>query len=292
MANHAYVIVKKLPPAKKVDAELRDIVSKFPQFTLTFYPKERSWFFHLTSDEALGMSFWLSKTFEKEPCIEFRHGHCANFFWWIEYEIREELARRYGAVVVDDGDGERNPPQVERYLTFSDYEKKTSTRGFTAVKAKQLNLSLSELREWLPSELHPLIGNDVEIPEQQLRLYQISHKNNPPIFVYSTLVKPEDIRIYFRCNKSLKESVKLGEIKEVLSIEEIQDLNVKTYATDEMIDVENPETDDFNVGSKGKPNIIKIPKIYKLDPNLPLVEFYAKSKGDRSEICGEVQGEE
>lgn len=284
MANHGYVIVKKLPPAKKVDAELRDIVAKFPQFDLHFYAKERSWDFLLRSDNKFGMSFWLDKTYKKEPCIEFRHGHGSNFFWWIEYEIREELGLRYDAIMADDGDNRRTKPKKKRYSFYSEYARENMSRWWTAFEADRFNKELAELRTWLPEELKSLIGNDFELPEQKIKLYKFTHKTDssiPPVLVYSSFPE-KDVARYFYPKKTesdeFKETIKNGDVREIKSVDELSPelLTSKVYKTEEHIYVENPEMDEIKVCGRK----MKFPKMYAINAEVPINEFLIGNKND------------
>lgn len=186
MANHAYVIPKgKMPTADQINKDAQEIVRrKFPQFVLDYIPPdeikggEANWHLHSVPDDGyLGMIFWIDEYGDPEsfdektetwsrmlPCIEFRHGHAYRFMWWVEYEIREELARLYDAYSVDDATGEFDPPQLERYDTYRDYLVRTRWADLEADPAWKdfLNNEMDFEREALPEKYKPLIGARIE----------------------------------------------------------------------------------------------------------------------------------
>jgi hypothetical protein len=182
MANHAYVIPDKLPDPQRINDDVFAIVKrKFPQFQLEFDATQNSWMLSYKGDGYIAMTFWLDEygdpeTFDEAtekwgrmlPCIEFRHGHAYQFMWWVEYEIREELARLYNAQVVDDGLGTFDPPQLdpqlERYDTYRDYLVRTRWDELESDPAWKefLNRQMDIEREALPDELKPLIGGKIE----------------------------------------------------------------------------------------------------------------------------------
>lgn len=188
MANHAYVIPKgKMPSPEQINQDAQEIVKrKFPQFTLTFQPPEQvgkdgvHWHLHAEPDDGyLGLIFWLGEygdpaTYNEEdgtwgrmlPCIEFRHGHAFRFLWWVEYEIREELACRYNAYSVDDGcDGcDGNTPSKERYENYRDYLVKGRWEQIKADHEWRsfVNAELNRERDCLEDKYKPLLGENIE----------------------------------------------------------------------------------------------------------------------------------
>jgi hypothetical protein len=174
MANHIFVIPKKMPTAEQVDKDAREICArKFPQLTLHFKQEEGSWLLQYKDDPYIGLIFWISKwgdpkTWNEKsktcsrvlPCIEFRHR--TGWLWWVEYEIREELALRYNAKVVDESNEEEfDAPQTERYRNYSEYL--AGTRGPDMDKAMKewLNTEIRICLENSPEELRPLIGKEL-----------------------------------------------------------------------------------------------------------------------------------
>lgn len=176
MANHAYVIPKKMPTRKQIDTDAREIVTrKFPMFDL-HYDGKKNWHLQYKDDGYIGLIFWIDKyglietwTPETEeckvyrPCIEFRHGHSRPFMWWVEYEIREELALRYKAQCADDGTPGYDPPQTDRYNSYMEYLVRTRWDMLAEDDKWRdfLNMELESSRAGLPQELLPLIGENI-----------------------------------------------------------------------------------------------------------------------------------
>lgn len=174
MANHAYVVPKgKMPIVEQINKDAQEIVRrKFPQFVLDFYPPEEigeggiNWHLHAEPyDGYLGLIFWLDKYGNsKTPCIEFRHGHAYGFLWWVEHEIREELACLYDAYSVDDAINELEAPDKSRYDTYRDYlvagqwDKVNADQGWKEFINKNLELE----RKLLPDQFKQLIGSNIE----------------------------------------------------------------------------------------------------------------------------------
>lgn len=174
-----------MPTAEQINKDAQEIVRlKFPQFVLDFYPPEEieeggiNWQLHAEPDDGyLGLIFWLDKygnpeTFDPEtgtwgemlPCIEFRHGHAYRFLWWVEHEIREELACLYDAYSVDDATGELEAPDKSRYVSYRDYLVRGRWDKVNADPAWKefLNRELEVERESLPDQFKPLIGSNIE----------------------------------------------------------------------------------------------------------------------------------
>lgn len=123
MANHAYVIPTEFPTIEQINHDTKEICSrKFPEFTLEFTQNDSFsagvWTLSYKDSPELHMMFWID-TWNDVPCIEFRHGHygAGDWLWWMEYEIREELAQKYNAQVVDDADGIPTNPETKRFNT-------------------------------------------------------------------------------------------------------------------------------------------------------------------------------
>ena len=129
MSNSAYVIPKgDMPPTSLLNAYFQDIVAaKFPMFVLDHIPPERAigceynWVLHLEPSNGLFVLCFELDTYDNLQCIRFKHGHSSGMLWWIEYEIREEIAKLIDANIVDDCDGDFCPPHDERYKSFSEY---------------------------------------------------------------------------------------------------------------------------------------------------------------------------
>jgi hypothetical protein len=188
MANHGYIFAKELPDAETINKDVQEIVArKFPMFIVNFDPeaawhegKKGLWNIIFKNEDPntfrIGIQFWMSEReryeydeekdeegelIDKLPCIEFKHGHGSQFLWWLEYEIREELATRYNCTIADDGDGEENPPHTKRYNTFYEYFSDIHKGlGIDIERFQKLvAMELEFAREWMPEETHVLIGS-------------------------------------------------------------------------------------------------------------------------------------
>lgn len=177
MANHAYVIPETMPAADEILAAVRETLArKFPMLVLEWEPHNRERNLAIVSRPDLsgfGLCFWLDRfetgpDDEGRPCIEFRHGHAWGILWWIEQEIREDLAARYKAVQYDDAQVEPTPNRPERFDTYSAYQvwnRRFLTAGrdplLRAACLITINRELADHRAELPADLQCLIGDDV-----------------------------------------------------------------------------------------------------------------------------------
>lgn len=171
MSNHSYVILRDgLPAVPQFEWHVNHIISrKFPQFKLVRWDNcapEVGW--ELTHEPTgVVLMFWMSKcgdpdTFNPDtgefvkqvPCLEFRHSSVlGGLMWWIEYEIREELAVRYGGVTMDDSEAEVNAPQTERFATYADYLDHTGQLTGPSVTWVKILIAGT------PKDLMPLVGD-------------------------------------------------------------------------------------------------------------------------------------
>jgi hypothetical protein len=197
MANHAYVYGGDIPSNEEVNAVVCEVVEKkFPMLDILFEP-DTDWnsdgspgywrvqrksdegeecyhaveFFRTTHHpppEYYGVSSedwedeeclaWEAQHTEKLDCLEFRHGHGFQLWWWIEYEIREELACRFGCHQEDDGTG-ATENYTERYDTYADYLKaihKGMPDDWRSYQRK-MDRELLERAKW--GDLAPIIGD-------------------------------------------------------------------------------------------------------------------------------------
>lgn len=169
MANHAFVIPRKLPPAEQIDQDVREIVQRqFPQLTVDFSPEEKSWLVSYNNDGHLALTFWIGKSYraKKPNCIEFRHGHGYNCLWWIENQIREQLAEKYKARCYDDGIGwyEReyvHYPTYREYLLKTHMQHLSSHPSYDGLMKQHVKMMMDIDRETMPPELHHLLGDDI-----------------------------------------------------------------------------------------------------------------------------------
>lgn len=192
MANHAYVYGGNIPSNEEVDAVVREVVDKkFPMLQVDFHPDKAwqevkgYWLIHRKAEQEPiydAIEFWRSKhrpcpelygenTDEWEDsdwsawessqgevdCLEFRHGHGSHIWWWLEYEIREELACRFDCVQEDDGVEGVTKNCTERYDTYADYFRAIH-HDWGWIKAKTLWVLEVKCFERMENDMKPLIG--------------------------------------------------------------------------------------------------------------------------------------
>lgn len=186
--NSAYVFPKKFPTSAQIDADVREIVArKFPEFVVHFHEKEVAWTvqykkaaYKVATTRQIGFLRYdaanpglieylclilrLSK-WNRRKCIEFQHGHSYDILWWLEYEIREELALMYKAKTADDAISGYHEPQIERFANYKEYllfvyEHRLITK--VDFWRKHLNQILNICRETLPKNLHYLVGTSIK----------------------------------------------------------------------------------------------------------------------------------
>jgi hypothetical protein len=172
MANHAKVITSKTLDPREVD----DIVQRLNKeklggiFNITYQKNvkggygKHQWFLQYKDEDYIAMVFWISDDvaygyeedgkwiesddrtiLSKQSCIEFRHGHSFDFMWWVEGVFRENLGKHYNAKMWDDGIGECETANPERYETFKTYA------SFNYAD-KDGNLNKENLKKW--KEIH------------------------------------------------------------------------------------------------------------------------------------------
>jgi len=155
MANHAYIIPESMPKHDEVEAFVREIIErKFPMLELRCTKAEGCWDWCVYQpDGRIIQQFGFDK-YDGKPCIEFRHGHVADFYWWVEYEIREPLSIYLNARCFDDGSGEYEP-KTYTFNTFREYADAT----YGDRNPEYVKMMLQEHAEFLPDDLKPLLGN-------------------------------------------------------------------------------------------------------------------------------------
>jgi len=154
MANHAYIIPETMPTHDEVEAFVREILErKFPTLELKVTKAKDCWDWCIyQSDGKIIQQFGFGE-YDGKPCVEFRHGHGADFYWWVEYEIREPLAIHLKARCIDDGCVDYEP-QAETFDTLREYMD-TIYKGRSPEYNKLL---IQEHNEFLPDDLKPLLG--------------------------------------------------------------------------------------------------------------------------------------
>jgi len=156
MSNHGFIYGKNLPSVQQIDKDVREIMQKFPEFTVTLHDDTQCW---IVEYESLRMCFWY-KRFRKVPCLEFRHSYSGMpFMWWIEYEIREQIALKYKLKQYDEGIG-KTESEYTNHKTYEEYFR--ATRDYPD---RKISLDISYAIEAdplfaiMPEELHKYIGN-------------------------------------------------------------------------------------------------------------------------------------
>lgn len=123
MANHGYVTTRKHLSVEKVDAAIREIVTKHFGDEITKIeagPGEggdikHSWWIEFCDDEYRGFSVWLMS----QRKLEFRHPLGMGVERWAQHIMVEELALKFEGMISDEGvPGERWAPEVDKIGTF------------------------------------------------------------------------------------------------------------------------------------------------------------------------------
>lgn len=83
------------------------------------------------------------KILSKNSVIEFRHGH-GNAIYWLEGVFRENIAKKYDALIGDDGYDERYPAKPEEYESFEMYAKNDIFWDLAGSEDKQLIANLEK----------------------------------------------------------------------------------------------------------------------------------------------------
>ena len=127
MANSGYVVFQKeIPSLEQIKEDVKEILKKFPNHTITFtqdedsWSKEGTWVVSFKENDYLSLVFWISK-FKNKKCIEFRHGHSSSFSWWVEAELREGIGRKYNAKIADDAYSGYEKPSQKSFKTIKEY---------------------------------------------------------------------------------------------------------------------------------------------------------------------------
>lgn len=141
MANHGYVYTKQRITQKQLLKNIQEINDEI--FGGLMIIDVRIEYFvenaiHIYSDyfNNKGVELWISneeenayedengnwieydnpKIISHNSVIEFRHGHIHSIRWWLEGVFRENLAKKYNALVGDDGHDKRSVAEPEKYI--------------------------------------------------------------------------------------------------------------------------------------------------------------------------------
>jgi hypothetical protein len=191
MANHAFVYGTQIPSNDEVNAAVEEIVRKFPMLKVEYEPETcwnegvpGFWRVHCEDDDLHRVQFWRSKRFpcpqffnvdteswgdeewedwySKVPqgidCLEFRHGHGGELWWWLEFEIREELAARFNCTQEDEGVGGVLKNRAERFDTYAEYY--SYQRSFLEPEKLKASwdIEIDMFERMYPESMHPLKG--------------------------------------------------------------------------------------------------------------------------------------
>lgn len=119
MSNAAYVIPKLMPSYEDLDKTVREVITtRFPNFGV-WEADDKGWLIVHQSESDLAFNIWL-EVFNRHEALQIPHKHRYGFMWWVEYEIRERLAKTLKARQFDEGVGKVKNHDVF-YPTYSDY---------------------------------------------------------------------------------------------------------------------------------------------------------------------------
>ena len=187
MANHAYVVPGRKPTVEEVDAVVRKVVAgKFPMLDLELkvgdkdaWSQEATWILRSPEDDQFAIVFWFGDHWLSKPdpspkvvlqpdvhegmdkvfAVEFRHGHSWRILWWIEWEIRNAVAKALGARMYDDAyykeGGEA--PLNETYPSYVRYMKACLAREGRVRRAVLMAMERSEMNT-APESVRELYG--------------------------------------------------------------------------------------------------------------------------------------
>ncbi len=167
-----------MPTFEQIAQDVREICAqKFPELTLDTTRKfpihdGRTFCVSYKNDDYVAIIFWCAycdlsmKRVRGTPCIEFRHGHLGEFEWlgWIEYEIREELAFKYDAKIIEDSDPNKiEEPKVGRYKNYMEYLVRGRWKEIEENKGWKdyVNEILDRCKESLPEDIKYLVGGPI-----------------------------------------------------------------------------------------------------------------------------------
>lgn len=145
---------------------------KFPEFTIDYENEwndvERKhwicWTIRYEDNPYLTMRFYID-IFRRRgmkgdaPCLNFPHGHTLPFMWWIEYVIREQLAKMLNLKQYDEGIGDCENEYTD-YQTYEEYFKAQNQfcQNDKTIEFRY-NLEAEVLFQRMPEALHKYIGN-------------------------------------------------------------------------------------------------------------------------------------
>lgn len=111
MANHAYIVeMKKFPTEKEIVETLNDFNKKH-LFNELIVKKEENGYSLSIDDCICDNVFLYVDKIRNRKCLEFVHGHCSDLFWWLDFEIEHEFARKFEGKIEDDADGIKQKPR-------------------------------------------------------------------------------------------------------------------------------------------------------------------------------------
>lgn len=164
MANHAYLIKKRMPPLQQVVIDMLDIQSsRFPNFSLTH---DGSGYISLGHpfDYNLEVHLWyqtsnyIDTKEPSRPCLNFRHGHSYDCLWWIEETILLELCERYKIKrIYDEGIGWFPADISHRCVTYADYLKRHYLTAEGQLSEYRVQTFKEELKQ-VPKDMKRLFG--------------------------------------------------------------------------------------------------------------------------------------
>lgn len=141
MANHGRVYTKQEITSEQLKKDLQEINKKFLAGLFEIQNNDKLFLIKKEDFSDRGIQLWIEDECEygyysdpedastyveyeepklicKNSVIGFRHMHGIDIFWWLEGVFRENLAKKYNALVGDDAYDERYPSKSEDYETF------------------------------------------------------------------------------------------------------------------------------------------------------------------------------
>ncbi len=155
MSNAAYLIPKLMPSHEDVDKTIREIVTtRFPNFGV-WEAFDNGWLIVHRKEIDLAFNVW-REVHNGHEALQIPHKHCYGFMWWVEYEIRERLAKALKARQYDEGVG-RVRRYDEFYQTYSDYLRGVYGDAPPIMLESRVEIARMEL-QGLPADVLAMMG--------------------------------------------------------------------------------------------------------------------------------------
>lgn len=120
MANHADIKTKLPMTAIELQALFDELNKTHIKSLLTFDagpaadPKDKTYFWEIYAGKQWIRQCWLNSP----KSFTMRHGGGSTWDWWVDHLIVHTIAAKYDGIITDDGCGEREKGEPEKYATF------------------------------------------------------------------------------------------------------------------------------------------------------------------------------